>query len=335
MSPKHVVKFRKRKSQGEGGRDQKCEEPHESPKRVKQELYEKEPAHQESGNRQAMNPMAKGPLHPNKQDKVRNPEEEDVIEVKYVGAGKSRKRTYSNIQDRVEKQHNEKCRSPDVTPDMEQEIMNALGPGPQEDILSSAFKLNITRGDMQTLRESQWLNDDIINFYMNLLSHRSKSPGYASLHTFNTFFYTKLKCGGYRSVKKWTRAVNIFEKDIVLVPVHLHVHWSLVVIDQRKKTVVYWDSMGLKRTDVLGLIFQYLQEESKAKRNIDLDPSEWKQYCMSAEEIPLQLNMNDCGVFTCKYADYISRGQPINFSQQHVPLFRKKMVWEILHKRLL
>ncbi|MEJ1276207.1 hypothetical protein NN561_007111 [Cricetulus griseus] len=110
MSPKHVVKFRKRKSQGEGGRDQKCEEPHESPKRVKQELYEKEPAHQESGNRQAMNPMAKGPLHPNKQDRVRDPEEEDVIEVKYVGAGKSRKRTYSNIQDRVEKQHNEKCR---------------------------------------------------------------------------------------------------------------------------------------------------------------------------------------------------------------------------------
>ncbi|XP_035297573.1 LOW QUALITY PROTEIN: sentrin-specific protease 2-like [Cricetulus griseus] len=224
---------------------------------------------------------------------------------------------------------------PEITPDMEQEIMNALGPGPQEDILSSAFKLNITRGDMQTLWESQWLNDDIINFYMNLLTHRSKSPGYASLHTFNTFFYTKLKCGGYRSVKRWTRAVNIFEKDIVLVPVHLHVHWSLVVIDLRKKTIVYWDSMGLKRPGVLGLIFQYLQE-TKVKRSIDLDPLDWKQ-CRKAcrQRDSLQLNRNDCGVFTCKYADYISRGQPITFSQQHVPLFRKKMVWEILHKRLL
>ncbi|XP_051051093.1 sentrin-specific protease 2-like [Phodopus roborovskii] len=223
----------------------------------------------------------------------------------------------------------------DVTPDMEKEIMNALGPGPQEDILSSAFKLNITRRDIQTLQESQWLNDDIINFYLNLLLERSKSPGYATLHTFNTFFYAKLRCGGYRSVKRWTQSVNIFEKDIVLVPVHLEVHWSLVVIDLRKKTIVYWDSMGLKRPSVLRMIFHYLQEESKARRNIDLNPSEWKQYSMAAEEIPLQLNRNDCGVFACKYADYISRGQPITFSQQHMPLFRKKMVWEILHKRLL
>ncbi|EGW09809.1 Sentrin-specific protease 2 [Cricetulus griseus] len=110
MSPKNTVKFQKRKSQEEGGTNEKSEEPHESPKRVKQEHCEKEPAHQEPGNCQGTNPMEEVPLHPKNQDKVRDPEEEDVIEVKYVGADKSRKRTYSNIQDRVEKKHNEKCR---------------------------------------------------------------------------------------------------------------------------------------------------------------------------------------------------------------------------------
>ncbi|XP_040596747.1 sentrin-specific protease 2-like [Mesocricetus auratus] len=417
--------------------------------------------------------MEEGALHPENQDKVRDPQTEDVFEVKCEGAGRSCKRTYSDTQDTVEKQHNEKCRrlldhlqpseaahcgppsshtrhadnlkiikgcmeehihgcettlfqpnqsrhpvtrhhspvktekiyspkthfetqktvgvnfenkrtshhpqpdilggaetpnskncdtifhknmvkpggkekpleeqekdssqdhGPDITSDMEKEIMSALAPGPQEDNPSSAFKLNITRGDMQTLQESQWLNDDIINFYVNLLSQRSKSPDYAAIHTFNTFFHTKLKCRGYRSVKRWTRAVNIFEKDIVLVPIHLEVHWNLVVIDLRQKTIAYWDSMGLKRPSVLRMIFQYLQEESKARRNIDLDPLEWRQHSMAAEEIPLQLNKSDCGVFTCKYADYISRGQPITFSQKHMPLFRKKMVWEILHKCLL
>ncbi|XP_036025533.1 sentrin-specific protease 2-like [Onychomys torridus] len=224
---------------------------------------------------------------------------------------------------------------PDVTADMEEEIRSALGPGPEDEILSCAFKLRITRGDMRTLKETQWINDEVINFYMNLLMERNQNEGYPSVHAFNTFFYPKFKCGGYRSVKRWTQAVNLFAKELILVPIHLDVHWSLVVVDLRKKHIAYLDSMGQKRPDVLKMIFQYLQEESKARRNVDLNPLEWRQYSMPAEEIPQQRNGSDCGMFTCKYADYISRGQPLTFSQQHMPLFRKKMVWEILHKRLL
>ncbi|XP_051026486.1 sentrin-specific protease 2-like [Acomys russatus] len=224
---------------------------------------------------------------------------------------------------------------PDVTADMEKEISSALGPGSPDEILSCAFKLQITRGDMRTLKGTRWLNDKIINFYMNLLVERNKKQGYPSVHAFNTFFYTKLKCGGYRSVRRWTQAVNLFAKELILVPIHLNVHWSLVVIDLRKKSIVYLDSMGQRRPDILELIFRYLQHESQSRRNVDLNPLEWKRYSMTEEEIPQQANGGDCGMFTCKYADYVSRGQPITFSQQHVPLFRKMMVWEILHQHVL
>jgi sentrin-specific protease 2 (axin associating molecule) len=122
-------------------------------------------------------------------------------------------------------------------------------------------------------------------------------------------------------VKIWTRGINLFEKELILVPIHQNVHWSLVVIDLRR--------------EVCETIFQYLQNESKTRRNIELDLLEWKQYSVTSEEIPLQLNGRDCGTFTCKYADYISRNQPMTFSQQHMPTFRKRMVWEILHSQLL
>ncbi|XP_008820000.1 sentrin-specific protease 2-like [Nannospalax galili] len=223
----------------------------------------------------------------------------------------------------------------DVTEDMEKEISDALGPGPQDEILSSAFKLQITRRDIQTLEDGQWLNDEVINFYMNLLVERSQSQGYPELHVFNTFFYPKLKYGGYSSVKRWTRGVNLFAKELILVPIHRKVHWSLVVIDLRKKSIVYLDSMGQKGESICKIIFQYLQNESKTRRNIDLNPLEWKQFSMTAEEIPQQMNGSDCGMFTCKYADYISRDQPLTFSQQHMPVFRKRMVWEVLHRLLL
>ncbi|XP_027440080.1 sentrin-specific protease 2 isoform X3 [Zalophus californianus] len=223
----------------------------------------------------------------------------------------------------------------ELTEDMEREISNALGHGPQDEVLSSAFKLRITRGDIQTLKNYHWLNDEVINFYMNLLVERNKKQGYPALHAFSTFFYPKLKSGGYQAVKRWTKGVNLFEQELILVPIHRKVHWSLVVIDLRKRCLKYLDSMGQKGHRICEILLQYLQDESKTKRNIDLNLLEWTHYSMKPHEIPQQLNGSDCGMFTCKYADYISRDKPITFTQHQMPLFRKKMVWEILHQQLL
>ncbi|KAM9006468.1 sentrin-specific protease 2 isoform 2-T2 [Sarcophilus harrisii] len=219
--------------------------------------------------------------------------------------------------------------------DMEKEINSALGCGPQDEILSSAFKLRITRGDIQTLKNYHWLNDEIINFYMNLLVERNKKQGLPRLHAFSTFFYPKLNAGGYQSVRRWTKGVDLFEQDIILVPIHRRVHWSLVVIDVRKKAVRYLDSMGQKSHRICNLMLQYLQEESKAKRNRELIPAEWSLESAKPYEIPQQSNGSDCGMFTCKYADYLSQDKPITFTQNQMPHFRKRMVWEILHQQLL
>lgn len=69
----------------------------------------------------------------------------------------------------------------------------------------------------------------VINFYMNLLVERSKDPNLPSVNTFNTFFYPKLRSSGYSAVRRWTKKMDIFSKDILLVPVHLGVHWCLSV----------------------------------------------------------------------------------------------------------
>lgn len=69
----------------------------------------------------------------------------------------------------------------------------------------------------------------VINFYMNLLVERSKDPGLPSVNTLNTFFYPKLCSSGYSAVRRWTKKMDIFSKDILLVPVHLGVHWCLSV----------------------------------------------------------------------------------------------------------
>ncbi|XP_044539704.1 sentrin-specific protease 2-like [Gracilinanus agilis] len=224
---------------------------------------------------------------------------------------------------------------PELTQDMEKEIRSALGSGPQEEILSSTSTLTVTRGDLQTLSDSQWLNDEIINFYLRLLVDRSQKRGLPRLHAFSTFFYPKLTTAGYQGVRRWTKGLDLFQQDLILVPIHQRAHWSLLSIDLRKKTIKHLDSMAGKDPHIHTRMLQYLQEESKSKRNTELDPTEWTLDTDQSWDIPQQSNTSDCGVFLCKYADYISQDKPFTFTQNHMPHFRKRMVWEILQQQVL
>ena len=55
------------------------------------------------------------------------------------------------------------------------------------------------------------------------------------IHVFSCLFYTKLTEGknaeaSHKLVSRWTKNVNLFDKDFVLVPVNKKYHWSLTVI---------------------------------------------------------------------------------------------------------
>ncbi|XP_054662920.1 sentrin-specific protease 1 isoform X2 [Grus americana] len=225
---------------------------------------------------------------------------------------------------------------PEITEEMEKEIKNVFRGGNQDEVLSEAFRLTITRKDIQTLNNLNWLNDEIINFYMNLLMERSKEKGLPAVHAFNTFFFTKLKTAGYQAVKRWTKKVDIFSVDLLLVPIHLGVHWCLAVVDFRKKTITYYDSMGGINSEACRILLQYLKQESLDKKRKEFDANGWSLLSKKSQEIPQQMNGSDCGMFACKYADCITKDKPINFTQVnptptrlscsgtdgHVPLLR-------------
>ncbi|XP_056588792.1 sentrin-specific protease 1 isoform X1 [Triplophysa dalaica] len=235
----------------------------------------------------------------------------------------------------VSKPIKEEQEFPELTEDMEREVSIVWRGSSQDEVLSEGFRQTITRKDLLTLSSLNWLNDEVINFYMNLLVERSKQPNLPSAYTFNTFFFPKLRSSGYSAVRRWTKKVDIFSVDIILVPIHLGVHWCLSVIDFRKKTITYFDSMGGNNDEACSILAKYLKQESVDKRGKDLDTSEWTLRSKRRNEIPHQMNGSDCGMFTCKYAEYITKDRPITFTQKHMPYFRRRMVWEILNRKLL
>ncbi|XP_049841244.1 uncharacterized protein LOC126291683 isoform X5 [Schistocerca gregaria] len=201
------------------------------------------------------------------------------------------------------------------------------------EVVAEGFGLQITRGDLATLSGTNWLNDKIVNFYLKLLTERGRQNREPEVYAYDTFFFPKLIKCGYESVKKWTRVVDVFKHDILIIPVHLGTHWCMAAVDFRKQTLVYYDSMGGENESCLKTIWNYLNEEC-AQRSVEpLSEEIWQIRC--AKDIPKQSNNSDCGVFMCKYAECITRDAKLEFSQSDMPEIRMEMMEEIQTMTLL
>ncbi|XP_037724349.1 uncharacterized protein LOC119556330 isoform X3 [Drosophila subpulchrella] len=216
-----------------------------------------------------------------------------------------------------------------LTPEHLRRYEQLMYGGPEDEVLVVKFNMHIHRRDILSLKGTEWLNDEIINFYMCLLTDRSAKPELPNVYAMNTFFVPRLLQAGHAGVKRWTRKVDIFSKDVIPVPVHCNgVHWCMAIIHLRNKTIRYYDSMGAPNQAVLNALEAYLREESLDKRKQPFDTSVF--VIENVPNVPQQLNGSDCGVFSCMFAEYISRDAPITFSQAEMEYFRKKMVLEIV-----
>ncbi|KAG0454920.1 hypothetical protein HPP92_024212 [Vanilla planifolia] len=112
---------------------------------------------------------------------------------------------------------------------------------------------------------------------------------------FNSFFFRKLADldknpasisegrAAFQRVRKWTRKVNIFEKDYLFIPVNFNLHWSLLVIchpgeittfngdaikrSPRVPCILHMDSIKGSHSGLKNLIQSYLFEEWKGRNS--------------------------------------------------------------------
>ena len=105
--------------------------------------------------------------------------------------------------------------------------------------------------DIKTLFEphpKNKLNDNIINFYFAMIQERSKQENHRSVFAFNHRFFTKLKKNGWEKVKRWSKNIELFSIDLILIPICWDFegegHWCLAAIDMEEKEILYFDSCG-------------------------------------------------------------------------------------------
>ncbi|KAL7119308.1 hypothetical protein ACP275_02G055300 [Erythranthe tilingii] len=201
----------------------------------------------------------------------------------------------------------------------------------------------LSKRDIELLQPRTFINDTIIDFYIKYLVTKIKPGEQHRFHFFNTFFFQKLvnvnrdlyrDCEGrdaFGCVRKWTRNVNIFEKEYIFIPVNFSLHWSLIVIchpgevaNLRDKSVdssskvpciLHMDSIRGSHKGFEDLIRSYLSEEWKERGNRrDEDiATKFLNLDFVLLQLPQQENWFDCGLFLLHYAELFLE-QASNFS---------------------
>ncbi|XP_068033870.1 sentrin-specific protease 3-like, partial [Anomalospiza imberbis] len=185
----------------------------------------------------------------------------------------------------------------------------------------------LTMDDLQTLYGPNWLNDQVMNMYGDLVMDAVPDK----VHFFNSFFYDKLRTRGYEGVQRWTKNVDIFGKELLLIPIHLEVHWSLVAVDVVRRTITYFDSQRTLNRRCPKHICRYLQAEADKKERPDFREGWRGAFKMN---VARQNNDSDCGAFVLQYCKFLALGRPFSFTQQDMPHLRRLMYKELCHCQL-
>jgi Ulp1 family protease len=200
-------------------------------------------------------------------------------------------------------------------------------------------KCTIGQAELKRLEPGNWLNDQIVDGYLYLISEAS----FGTVHSFNCFFWQKIQRGDWAGLAAYTRRwmVKVWEKRLLLFPIAIaNTHWALCAVDIKAKSIGYYDSLvssGKEKCCPIPRLFEnvmhFLQAEAR-ENAVEMHAQEWK-YHSANSALHQQENGNDCGVFLCVFAAYLAKEKKFDFSQEHMPYFRQKMIYELLHCTLI
>ena len=141
-----------------------------------------------------------------------------------------------------------------------------------------------------------------------------------------------------RPGKLWIPGNTVLDCDLLFVPIHEGIHWTLVVVDFKNKEFRYYDSMHGNGGRHMEKVALFIEAESQHRAGQMLKVSDWPRK-NPKPNFPKQgwLAANgswkwgvDCGIFMLKFSDYESRGKGSTFGQANMSYFRCRLVADLM-----
>ncbi|KAK6458676.1 uncharacterized protein RJT20DRAFT_7875 [Scheffersomyces xylosifermentans] len=129
---------------------------------------------------------------------------------------------------------------PEIIPN-QREVPHSFSPD-----LKYSFSQNkvytITYNDFKTLYNNDWINDTIIDFFIqyeiNKAVHKNHVLREDQIHAFNSFFFTKLMSRSstqdtpnyYNNIKRWLTKLDLMKLPYIIIPINENAHWYCCII---------------------------------------------------------------------------------------------------------
>lgn len=189
----------------------------------------------------------------------------------------------------------------------------------------------LTKDSLRRLVPPEWLNDEVVNGYVQLLRERSGcrvAPAAGPMLFLSSFFYARMferNEYSYQAVHRWTRRVDVLRKEKIFIPVNIHqAHWMLAVIEPTQALVSLYDSMGSTLAEVKQVLLSWARDETASRGQ---PARAWRAVQQPCRQ---QDNSNDCGVYMLKTMDFISKERPLCELRSSTAYYRRRIAAELL-----
>ena len=191
---------------------------------------------------------------------------------------------------------------------------------------------------LSCLEGEEWLNDNIINDYLELLGRK-----YKDVIIFTTFFsemfFTRNR--GYSIASRYCRSRDIFEKRLILIPIAHHSHWFTAVFNFDTKELKMLDPY-LRENDLIEINdhmkwLEKLENDFLSLYYYERGYSDWitlKRSVCIPPEIPKQDDGSNCGVFLLEFCRCLCARQSFHFSSKDMPNSRARIKRELQDEKL-
>lgn len=207
--------------------------------------------------------------------------------------------------------------------------------------------------DVKCLGPQVYLSSPVMNFYIQYLQKPASAIGESrsDYYFFNTYFYGKIKEAvsgqgkdtdtSFSKFRRWWKGVNIFEKAYILLPIHEHYHWSLIIIclpnkeDDSGPIILHLDSLGFHASGgIFRNVKRFLIKEwtylCKTNVSPDLPIADkiWKNLDRRIDDktitVPQQKNDYDCGIFVLFFMERFIQEAPKRLRRKDLDMFGRQ-----------
>ena len=201
---------------------------------------------------------------------------------------------------------------------------------PQDELLMKGTNFVLYESELERLKPPQFLSDEIINAYMQLVSEK-----YRDVFFFDTFFHQSLEENGFNSKRSYAK-INPFTSRKWIMPINFqNCHWILLHLnlenihkgqilmdlhDSATKMNYVYDIQTDEIRKYIKFMFEKYEQSKLSKFNLVLRNV--------SSTLPQQQNGFDCGVFVLGYSICLAAQKNIEFSQLNINMLRPNMKHE-------